>query len=70
MYYGVGSYGRIRRRSAFGGLWMIGVGALFLLANFQVVEWYRIDDWFRQYWPVLLIVAGLVHLVEAVWERK
>lgn len=70
MVYGMARHGYYRRRSIFGGLWMIALGTLFLLANFHVVEWWTISDWFRQYWPVLLIFIGVVHLLRAIAAQR
>lgn len=44
-----------------GALFLIGLGILFLLFNFGVFEWYRINE----IWPVILIVLGVVML----WKR-
>lgn len=66
----IGSNRGIRQRSAFGGVLMIALGALFLLANFHVVEWWRIGDWFQDWWPVLLIGIGVARLVKAVAAQR
>jgi predicted membrane protein len=43
------------------GAILIGIGALFLLGNLHIV---RIHDWL-DYWPVILIAIGMVHMVDA-----
>ncbi len=43
-------------RSKFVALILIVLGALFLLSNFNLIP--RVDHLFRQWWPLLLIVAG------------
>jgi hypothetical protein len=54
---------QLRRHNAgiFPALVFIGIGALFLLNNLNI---FHIDNW-TQFWPVLLIAAGLVRLVES-----
>ena len=41
-----------------GPMLLIGIGALFLLGNFGLFDWYRIG----QFWPVILIVLGVLML--------
>jgi hypothetical protein len=45
------------------GAIVIGIGVLFLLQNFHIAY---IWDWWR-YWPVALIAAGLVKLVDSTY---
>jgi predicted membrane protein len=44
-----------------GGLILVAIGVLFLLGNLNIV---RAIDWIA-YWPVILIVIGLVQLVDS-----
>ena len=44
-----------------GGLILVGIGVLFLLGNLHII---RGGDWVS-YWPVILIVIGLVQLVDS-----
>lgn len=50
------------RRSVFGSLFLLIVGALFLIHNFRpdLIQWRFIGRW----WPVLLILWGVIRLVE------
>lgn len=45
----------LKTGSIFWGLFLMGLGALFLLANFDVIDYGSI--W--KYWPILIIVIGL-----------
>jgi DUF4097 and DUF4098 domain-containing protein YvlB len=55
---------RHRRRSFAGPLVLIIVGVVFLLGNLHTISWARIGEWFAHYWPVLLILWGVVKLIE------
>lgn len=59
-----------RPRSLFGPLLLIAIGVLFLLRNFGVISSNAFWWWFSRYWPVLLIVLGLVRLAEYMWARS
>jgi hypothetical protein len=43
---------------------LIAVGLVFLLATMHVLSLHNVWVWFGHYWPVLLIVLGLVKLAE------
>jgi DUF4097 and DUF4098 domain-containing protein YvlB len=53
-----------RRRSFAGPLVLIVLGVIFLLGNMHMLSWFRIGTWFAHYWPVLLILWGIVKLIE------
>ncbi len=53
-----------RQRSFAGPIVLIVIGALFLFGNLHVITWSRIVVWFGHWWPLLLIVYGLLKLVE------
>ncbi len=55
---------RRARRSFAGPLVLIVLGVVFLLGNLHMLSWYRIAVWFSHYWPVLLILWGVVKLIE------
>lgn len=55
---------RRHRRSFAGPLVLIILGVVFLLGNLHMLAWYRIAVWFSHYWPVLLIVWGVIKLIE------
>jgi Putative adhesin/Domain of unknown function (DUF5668) len=52
------------RRSFAGPLVLIILGVVFLLGNLHMLAWYRIGIWFAHYWPVLLILWGVIKLIE------
>jgi len=53
-----------RRRSMTGPFVLIVVGVLFLLGNMHVISWGRLGIGFAHYWPLLLIIWGVLKLVE------
>src|SRR5256885_1555203 len=59
-----------RRRSVAGPIILIGLGVLFLLANIGVLSRARLWWWFAAYWPLLLILLGIVRLVEYMAARR
>lgn len=52
------------RRSFAGPLVLIILGVVFLLGNLHMLAWYSIAIWFSHYWPVLLIIWGVIKLIE------
>jgi DUF4097 and DUF4098 domain-containing protein YvlB len=61
---------RGRRRSLAGPLVLIIIGVLFLLGNIHVVPWPNIGHLFARYWPLLLILWGVVRLLEHYSDRQ
>jgi hypothetical protein len=53
-----------RHRSLSGPIVLIIIGAVFLLNTMGLLHLDHIGHWFAHYWPVLLIVWGVVRLVE------
>ena len=53
-----------RRRSFAGPVVLIIMGIVFLLGNMHVLTWHALGLWFARYWPVLIIVWGVVKLLE------
>jgi hypothetical protein len=51
-------------RSMSGPVVLIAVGIVFLLGTMGVLDWHNLGHWFAHYWPVLLIIAGLIKLIE------
>src|SRR5438270_2363157 len=51
-------------RSLAGPVVLIVIGIFFLLGNMHILEWHHLLLWFAHYWPVLLILWGLIKLVE------
>jgi hypothetical protein len=52
------------RRSFSGPIILIGIGVLFLLGTLGMLDWERLGHWFAHYWPILLILAGVIKLIE------
>jgi len=52
------------RRSVSGPIILISIGIVFLLGTMGVLNWGNLGHWFAHYWPVILIVAGIIKLVE------
>jgi DUF4097 and DUF4098 domain-containing protein YvlB len=57
MYY-------VRRRSIAGPIVLIAIGVLFLLGNFHMITWSRLSFFWARYWPLLIILWGLIKLYE------
>lgn len=57
-------------RSIVGAIVLIGIGILFLLENMGLWEWHDLGYWFAHYWPLLLILWGIVHLLEYYDARR
>jgi Putative adhesin/Domain of unknown function (DUF5668) len=53
-----------RRRSFAGPFVLIVLGIVFLLGNMHMLSWGRIGVWFAHYWPVLLILWGVLKLID------
>lgn len=53
-----------RQRSLAGPIVLIVIGIFFLLGNLRVIYWHDLGRWFAHYWPVLLILWGIVKLIE------
>ncbi len=52
------------RRSFAGPVVLIVLGIFFLLSNMGIISWHNFGLWFSHYWPVLLIVWGIIKLIE------
>jgi Toastrack DUF4097/LiaI-LiaF-like transmembrane region len=52
------------RRSLSGPIILIAIGGIFLLGTMGVLNWGNLAHWFAHYWPVILIVAGIIKLIE------
>ena len=59
-----------RRRSLAGPVVLIVIGIFMLLANMGVLRWYMLGTWFAHYWPVLIILWGVIKLVEYQRAQK
>src|SRR5580700_4159071 len=52
------------RRSFSGPILLISIGTVFLLGTMGVLDWHNLGHWFAHYWPVLLIISGVIKLIE------
>ncbi len=52
------------RRSLSGPIILITIGGIFLLGTMGLLHWGSLAHWFAHYWPVILIVAGIIKLIE------
>jgi DUF4097 and DUF4098 domain-containing protein YvlB len=53
-------------RSITGPVVLIAIGVLFLLEKMGVLHWRNFGLWFAHYWPLLLILFGVIKLIEHV----
>lgn len=51
-------------RSLAGPVVLIVIGIFFLLGNLHILYWHDLGSWFAHYWPVLLILWGIIKLIE------
>ena len=54
----------VYRRSVSGPIVLISIGIVFLLGTMGLLNWSRLGHWFAHYWPLILIVAGIIKLIE------
>jgi hypothetical protein len=52
------------RRSMSGPITVIALGIVFLLGTMGVLDWHNLGHWFAHYWPLLLIISGVIKLIE------
>lgn len=53
-----------QRRSLAGPIVLIVLGIIFLLGNLHMLSWARLGTLFAHYWPLLLILWGVIKLLE------
>jgi DUF4097 and DUF4098 domain-containing protein YvlB len=59
----------MRRGSIFGPLLMIGVGIVFLLIQAGRLDSHRFWDWYGHWWPILFVVAGVILMLEWIFDQ-
>ena len=59
-----------RRRSIFGPIVLITIGVVFLLVNAGFVTFRSAVRLFAEYWPLLLIIWGVLRLIEYLRARQ
>jgi DUF4097 and DUF4098 domain-containing protein YvlB len=56
---------RVRVRHSYAGpIVLIGIGIVFLMGTMGLLDWASFGHWYAHYWPVLLILWGVIKLVE------
>ncbi len=63
-------YRPVRRRSLAGPIILILLGVIFLLGNFHYISWPRLGYYFSLYWPLLLILWGVIKLLEHMNDQR
>src|SRR5437763_394601 len=64
-------YYRYRRpRSMAGPILLVAVGVMFLLMNMHIVSWSRVGWFFATWWPLLLILFGVIRIAEYAIARS
>jgi len=58
------------RRSFSGPILLIALGTVFLLGTMGVLDWHNLGHWFARYWPLLLIISGVIKLIEYQQAQK
>jgi DUF4097 and DUF4098 domain-containing protein YvlB len=59
----------MRRSSIVGPLLLIAVGVIFLLIQTGQISMRGFWDWYGRFWPLLLIGAGIIMLLEWGWDQ-
>ena len=57
-------------RSLAGPVVLILVGIVFLLGTMGYLHWYMLGQWFAHYWPLLIILWGVIKLVEHQYAQR
>src|SRR5438874_6560163 len=63
-------YYRRRPRSMAGPIILVALGVMFLLMNMHVVSWPRLGWFFSTWWPLLLILFGIIRIAEYAIARS
>jgi DUF4097 and DUF4098 domain-containing protein YvlB len=60
----------MRRTSVVGPLILLTLGVVFLLAEFHQLSGFHALEWFGHWWPLVLIVAGVILLAEWMFDQR
>lgn len=60
----------MRRGSIVGPILVVSIGILFLLAQTGRVHGYELWNWYSRWWPLLIVVVGIVLLIEWVFDQN
>jgi hypothetical protein len=59
----------MRRSSILGPLVLIAIGIIFLLIQTGHLQSYRFWEWYGRFWPILLVGAGIIMLLEWGYDQ-
>ena len=59
----------LRRSSILGPLVLIAIGIIFLLVQTGHLQGPRLWDWYARFWPMLLVGAGVIMLLEWAYDQ-
>src|SRR5262245_43462326 len=59
-----------RRRSLFAPIVLIGIGIVFLLVNMRMIGLASVMVAFAKYWPLIIILWGVIKLIEHLNARN
>lgn len=59
----------MRRNSVVGPLLLLGAGIVFLMVELGKVHWFTTVSWYGKWWPLLLVMAGVVLLLEWMYDQ-
>ncbi|HTW50239.1 MAG TPA: DUF4097 family beta strand repeat-containing protein, partial [Acidobacteriaceae bacterium] len=60
----------MRRRSIVGPLVLVTLGVIFLLEQTGRLSWPQSLEWYARWWPAVLIFAGIVLLIEWIFDHQ
>lgn len=60
----------LRRRSIVGPLVLVALGIIFLLEQTGRLSWAHSLGWYARWWPAVLILAGIILLVEWIFDQQ
>src|ERR1700761_9283454 len=59
----------LRRTSILGPILLITIGILFLLVQTGHLDSHRLWGWYGHFWPLLLVIAGIILLLEWGYDQ-
>ncbi len=60
----------LRRGSIVGPMVLLALGVIFLLEQTGRLSWAHSFAWYARWWPAVLIVAGLILLLEWMFDQQ
>src|SRR5580698_3995919 len=62
-------YQGMRRTSILGPILLVTIGVLFLMVQTGHLESQRLWAWYGRFWPLLLVIAGVILLLEWIFDQ-